>query len=87
MDNAKKSLKQAEKAFKSHHSEVQELESELRNIERKKEEYDEMVASESQSQGKNLKLEGSQVKEYLKLKEKAGKESARYKKALSTQKM
>ena len=77
VDNARKSLKQAEKAHKSHHSEVQELESELRNIERKKEEYEELMATETQSQGKNLQLEGSQIKEYLKLKEKAGKESAR----------
>ena len=29
-------------------------------------------------QGRNLQLEGSQIKEYHKLKEKAGKESARY---------
>merc|ERR1719259_252656 len=77
-DNARKSLKQAEKAHKAHHGEVQELESELRNAERKMGEYEDMVSEESQSQGKNLQLAGSQVKEYLKLKEKAGKESARY---------
>jgi len=45
---------------------------------KKKEEYEEMTKSESQSQGRNLQLEGSQIKEYHKLKEKAGKESARY---------
>jgi structural maintenance of chromosome 1 len=44
----------------------------------KKEEYDEITKNESQSQGRNLQLEGSQIKEYHKLKEKAGKESARY---------
>merc|ERR1712156_65478 len=37
-----------------------------------------MTATESQSQGRNLKLEGNQIKEYQKLKEKAAKESARY---------
>merc|ERR1719394_2063429 len=49
-DNARKSLKQAEKAHKAHHAEVQELESELRNMERKKDDYEEMVSQESQSQ-------------------------------------
>ena len=41
-------------------------------------EYEEMMQSESQQQGRDLQLEGSQIKEYHKLKEKAGKESARY---------
>ncbi len=78
VDNAKKSLSQANKALKSHVSEVQELESELRSIERKKEEYEQMTADESQSQGRNLQLEDSQVKEYHRLKEKAGKDAAKF---------
>ncbi len=109
VDNAKKSLSQANKALKSHVGEVQELESELRAIERKKDEYEKMTADESQSQvpkivkiiiiilrvlfddnklsvacafsrtqGRNLQLEDSQVKEYHRLKEKAGKESGKY---------
>ena len=45
---------------------------------KKKDEYEEMTKSDLQSQGRNLQLEGSQIKEYHKLKEKAGKESARY---------
>ena len=77
VDNAKKSLKQAEKAHKAHQSEVQELESEMRTAERKKEEYITIMESESQEQGRNLQLESGQVKEYHKLKEKAGKESAK----------
>merc|ERR1712223_1118973 len=77
VDNAKKSLKQAEKAHKAHQSEVQELESEMRTAERKKEEYITIMESESQEQGRNLQLETGQVKEYHKLKEKAGKESAK----------
>merc|ERR1712223_1896807 len=77
VDNAKKSLKQAEKAHKAHQSEVQELESEMRTAERKKEEYIAIMESESQEQGRNLQLETGQVKEYHKLKEKAGKESAK----------
>merc|ERR1711902_149655 len=51
---------------------------ELRAAERRRDEYEEMTASESQSQGRNLQLEGNQIKEYQKLKEKAAKESARY---------
>jgi len=43
-----------------------------------RDEYEEMMQSESQQQGRDLQLEGSQIKEYHKLKEKAGKESARY---------
>lgn len=78
LDNAKKSLKQAEKAYKSHQSDVQELEADLRANEKRRDEYDEITANESQSQGRNLHLEDKQILEYHKLKEKAGKESARY---------
>ena len=78
VDSARKSLKQADKAHKSHQSEVQELESELRQGERKRDEYIKIMESESQEQGRNLKLETGQVKEYHKLKEKAGKESAKW---------
>merc|ERR1719225_728890 len=75
VEQAKKSLKQAEKAYKS---DVEELETELRAAERRRDEYEEMTASESKEQGRNLQLEGNQIKEYQKLKEKAAKESARY---------
>merc|ERR1719367_655551 len=78
VEQAKKSLKQAEKAYKSHKSDVEELETELRAAERRRDEYEEMTASESKEQGRNLQLEGNQIKEYQKLKEKAAKESARY---------
>ncbi len=78
VEQAKKSLKQADKAYKSHRSDVEALESEQRNAERHRDEYEEMVAQESQTQGRNLQLEGAQIKEYHKLKEKAGKESARH---------
>ena len=71
-------MKQAEKAYNSHKTDVEELETELRAAERRKDEYDALTASESESQGRNLQLEGNQIKEYQKLKEKAAKESARY---------
>ena len=78
VDNARKSLSQANKALRSHVGEVQELESELRAVERKKEEYEKITADESQSQGRNLQLEDSQVKEYQRLKGKALQESTKY---------
>ena len=55
-----------------------ELEVELKSNERRRDEYEEATANESQSQGRNLQLEDKQIKEYQKLKEKAGKESARH---------
>jgi structural maintenance of chromosome 1 len=78
VDNAKKSLTQAKKANKSHQSDVQELETELRANERRRDEYEEITASESKNQGKNLQLEDAQITEYHKMKEKAAKESARH---------
>ena len=77
VDGIKKSLKQAEKAYKSHQADVQELEADLRENERRKEEYEEITANESQSQGRNLQLEDEQIIEYQQLKETSGKESAR----------
>ena len=52
-------MKQAEKAYKSHKSDVEELETELRAAERRRDEYEEMTASESKEQGRNLQLEGT----------------------------
>merc|ERR1719210_983166 len=78
VEGAKKSLKQAEKAYNSHKTDVEELETELRAAERRKDEYEAITATESESQGRDLKLEGSQIKEYQKLKEKAAKTSARH---------
>lgn len=78
VEQAKKSLKQAQKAYNSHKTDVEELVTEAGAAERRKKEYEEMTASESKEQGRNLQLEGTQIKEYQKLKEKAAKESARY---------
>ena len=80
VEGAKKSLKQAQKAEGAHKSDIQELDSELRMVERKKADFEEQAQEENTSQGKNTQvvLEDAQVEEYQKLKEKAGKESARY---------
>ena len=86
VEGAKKSLGQAKKAEDAHKKDIQELESELRNIERKKEEFDETTKEESQSQTDSnaVILADDQIEMYQKLKEKAGKESARYMSELDT---
>merc|ERR1719225_643449 len=80
VDNAKKSLKQAQKAEEAHKADIQELETELRNVERRKTEYEDQVREESQSSGtgSTMVLEDDQIEAYQNLKEKAGKESARH---------
>merc|ERR1719300_1808614 len=80
VDNAKKSLKQAQKAEEAHKADIQELETELRSVERRKAEYEDQVREESQSSGSGstMVLEDDQIEIYQNLKEKAGKESARH---------
>ncbi|XP_067127800.1 structural maintenance of chromosomes protein 1A [Centruroides vittatus] len=78
LETAKKSLKAAKKVHESHEGEVQELEEELREIEKRQEEFEEQLTQESQSEGRDLTLEDSQVQEYNHLKEEAGKLSSRY---------
>ncbi|PSN35220.1 Structural maintenance of chromosomes protein 1A [Blattella germanica] len=78
LDSAKKSLTQAKKADAAHEQDIRELEDELAEVDRKRKEYEDMVAGESQSQGKDVHLEDAQVAEYHRLKEEAGKQSAMY---------
>ncbi|XP_023244504.1 structural maintenance of chromosomes protein 1A-like isoform X2 [Centruroides sculpturatus] len=78
LETAKKSLKAAKKVHESHEGEVQDLEKELREIEKRQEEFEEQLTQESQSEGRDLTLEDSQVQEYNHLKEEAGKLSSRY---------
>lgn len=77
LDAAKKSLKQAKKTHDNHEQEIKELERELEEVEAKRREFEEQIEEESQSQGRDLQLEESQVLEYQRLKEEAGKRSAR----------
>ncbi|XP_041349100.1 structural maintenance of chromosomes protein 1A-like [Gigantopelta aegis] len=77
LDCAKKSLKAARKTHDNHEQEINELETELEEIEKKKNEFDQKMEEESMSQGKSLQLEESQVNEYHRLKEEAGKRAAR----------
>ena len=57
----RKSLKSAKKANESHMGEIRELEKELEAVEAKRLEYEERIEEESQSQGRDLELEESQV--------------------------
>ncbi|ELT90865.1 hypothetical protein CAPTEDRAFT_228943 [Capitella teleta] len=72
LESAKKSLKSAQKAHGSHSEDIEELNQEMAEIDRKRAEFEERMEEESQSQGRNLQLEESQVKEYHRLKEEAG---------------
>jgi len=79
VETAKKSLKQAKKAEEAHQSDIQELESELRKVERKKQEFEDQVKEDTQTSTNNsVILEDEQIEIYQNLKEKAGKESARH---------
>ncbi|XP_021341818.1 structural maintenance of chromosomes protein 1A-like [Mizuhopecten yessoensis] len=77
LDSAKKSLKQAKKTHDNHEQEIRELEQELDEVEKKRQEFEERIEEESQSQGRDLDLEESQVQEYHHLKEEASKRAAR----------
>jgi len=77
-DGAFKSLDQAKKAEDSHKKDVQEMESELRQLERKKTEFESDAREESASQGRSVQLEDNQMEMYQNLKDLATKESSRY---------
>ena len=55
-------MKQAKKAHDAHENDIKQLQKELDDVERKREEFEEMCEQESQSQGKDLSLEDGQVR-------------------------
>ena len=57
VEAAEKFLKHAKKAEEAHQSDIQELKSELRMVERKKEEFDEQEKEESKKRRKAKLLE------------------------------
>ncbi|NP_001152812.1 structural maintenance of chromosomes 1A isoform X1 [Nasonia vitripennis] len=77
-ESAKKSLAQARVADEAHKKDINELLEELRQVEEAKATYEASIAAQSQSQGRDVQLEDEQVREYNRLKEEAGKQSARY---------
>lgn len=78
LEAAQKSLTQARKANDAHAEDIAQLEKELVEIEKSREEYETSLQSESQSHGRSVHLEEEQVAQYHRLKEEAGKQSARY---------
>ena len=80
----RKSLKQAKKTHDNHEMEIRELEKELDEVDKKRQEFEERIEEESQSQGRDLDLEENQVQEYHRLKEEAGKRAARYMQEMDT---
>ncbi|KAK3931183.1 Structural maintenance of chromosomes protein 1A [Frankliniella fusca] len=76
LESAHKSLSQAQKAHDAHEEDIRVLQQELEAVEAKRLEYEEQIAGESQSQGRDVHLEENQVQEYNRLKEEAGKRSA-----------
>lgn len=78
LEAAQKSLAQAKKANDAHAEDIAQLEKELIEIDRAREEYESSLQSESQSHGRSVHLEEEQVAQYHRLKEEAGKQSALY---------
>ncbi|XP_043267117.1 structural maintenance of chromosomes protein 1A [Venturia canescens] len=78
VESAKKSLAQAKIADEAHKKDINELQEELRQVEEAKAKYEASIAGQSQMQGRDVQLEDEQVREYNRLKEEAGKQSARY---------
>ena len=63
LDSAKKSLAQALKANAAHSEDIQELEKELEEVDKRRQEYEDEIAGESSSQGRDVHLEDAQVNE------------------------
>ncbi|CAK9295634.1 unnamed protein product [Gordionus sp. m RMFG-2023] len=84
IEGAKKSLKQATKAHESHRDDIAQLEHELEEVNKKRNEYETLVQEESQETGEDSKLLASQVSEYHKLKEDAVKKATKYLQELDT---
>ena len=78
LEAAQKSLQQARKANAAHAEDIAQLERELAEVDKRREEYEESLQSESHSQGRSVHLEEEQVRQYHRLKEEAGRQSARY---------
>ncbi|CAF4455445.1 unnamed protein product, partial [Adineta steineri] len=73
-----KTLLSAEKTHAAHDEEIDKYESDLHEVERLKQEYEEKLQDESQHSGRNLALEENQMKEYRRLKEEAAKKMTQF---------
>uniref|UniRef100_A0A8C5C5N8 Structural maintenance of chromosomes protein n=1 Tax=Gadus morhua TaxID=8049 RepID=A0A8C5C5N8_GADMO len=73
---ARKSLQNAQKMYKKRKGDMDELDKEMKAVELTKQEFEERMEEEAQSQGQDLTLEENQVKQYHRLKEEASKRAA-----------
>ncbi|XP_070300439.1 structural maintenance of chromosomes protein 1A [Salvelinus sp. IW2-2015] len=76
LEAAKKSLQNAQKLYKKRKGDMDELEKEQGAVEMARQEFDDRMEEEAQSQGQDLTLEENQVKVYHRLKEEASKRAA-----------
>ncbi|KAG5281745.1 hypothetical protein AALO_G00048340 [Alosa alosa] len=76
LEAARKSLQNAQKMYKKRKADMDELEKEQGAVEMARQEFDERMEEEAQSQGQDLQLEENQVKAYHRLKEEASKRAA-----------
>ncbi|XP_044066817.1 structural maintenance of chromosomes protein 1A [Siniperca chuatsi] len=76
LEAARKSLQNAQKMYKKRKTDMDELDKEMKAVELAKQEFEERMEEEAQSQGQDLTLEENQVKQYHRLKEEASKRAA-----------
>uniref|UniRef100_A0A4W6F4F4 Structural maintenance of chromosomes protein n=1 Tax=Lates calcarifer TaxID=8187 RepID=A0A4W6F4F4_LATCA len=74
LEAARKSLQNAQKMYKKRKADMDELDKEMRAVELAKQEFEERMEEEAQSQGQDLTLEENQ--QYHRLKEEASKRAA-----------
>uniref|UniRef100_A0A671LPV3 Structural maintenance of chromosomes protein 1A n=1 Tax=Sinocyclocheilus anshuiensis TaxID=1608454 RepID=A0A671LPV3_9TELE len=76
LEAARKSLQNAQKCYKKRKADMEELDREQGAVEMARQEFEERMEEEAQSQGQDLQLEENQVKAYHRLKEEASKRAA-----------
>ncbi|KAK9515373.1 hypothetical protein VZT92_026025 [Zoarces viviparus] len=76
LEAARKSLQNAQKMYKKRKGDMDELDDEMKAVELAKQDFEERMEEEAQSQGQDLTLEENQVKQYHRLKEEASKRAA-----------
>ncbi|TRY66480.1 hypothetical protein DNTS_005370, partial [Danionella cerebrum] len=76
LEVARKSLQNAQKMYKKRKADLEELDHEQGSVEMARQEFEERMEEEAQSQGQDLTLEENQVKQYHRLKEEASKRAA-----------
>ncbi|XP_077428530.1 structural maintenance of chromosomes protein 1A [Vanacampus margaritifer] len=76
LEAARKSLQNAQKMYKKRKADMDELDKEMQAVELAKQDFEERMEEEAQSQGQDLTLEENQVKQYHRLKEEASKRAA-----------